>query len=96
MVKRRQSKKNNNWVIVLGLLSLLAIIMFNFYQGYQDLNRLDKEMKVLEKDIKKLNHQNQKLQDQVTHVNSKKFIERIAREELGLVKKGEILYITVE
>ena len=42
----------------------------------------------------RLREENQKLTEQIERMrrNKKEEIERIAREELGLVKKGELVY----
>ena len=42
----------------------------------------------------RLSEENQKLAQQIERMkkNKKEEVERIAREELGLVKKGEIIY----
>ena len=41
----------------------------------------------------RLREENQKLAEQIQRMNdNKKEVEKIAREELGLVKKGEVVY----
>ena len=53
----------------------------------------------LQNEIEQLIEENKKVREEIKALRTdKKFIERIAREELGLVKKGEIVYkfITVK
>jgi cell division protein FtsB len=37
-----------------------------------------------------------RLEEELNNINNPEYIERIAREELGLVKPGELLLIPVE
>jgi len=53
----------------------------------------------LQNEIEQLIEENKKVREEIKALRTdKKFIERIARDELGLVKKGEIVYkfITVK
>lgn len=89
--------KSKQKLIGIGLIILLVTpILVNFYQGQQELERMDKKIAKLNQDIERLKQKKDKLNSEIKRVNSKDFIEDIAREKLGLVKQGEMLYITVE
>ena len=49
----------------------------------------------LERQTQLLTSQNQKLQRQVTHLSDPAELERLARECLGMIKPGEIAFVTV-
>ena len=54
---------------------------------------LKKELREIEGYKQRLKVENDKLKDYIYLLkNDKRFIENIAREELGLVKAGEIVY----
>lgn len=78
------------------LLFFFLAIIYNFYQGYQEERGMKSKIMVLQGEIEKLDRTKKDLQEKTKHINSKDFIEIVAREELGLVKKGETLYIVVE
>ncbi len=54
---------------------------------------LKKELAEIEADKRNLTAENEKLKEYMYLLrNNKRFIENIAREELGLVRNGEIVY----
>jgi cell division protein FtsB len=57
------------------------------------MRRTQKDIEQIERQIGTLNEQNQALSGQVNSLKSDpKAIERIAREEMGLARPGEIIY----
>ncbi len=87
--------KLRNLLLGIIIFFLLAVV-FNFYQGSLEKKKMAKRIIKLKKEIAEIKEDKKELKEQIEHINSKEFIEKVAREELGLVKEGEILYITVE
>ncbi|AGB40142.1 Septum formation initiator [Halobacteroides halobius DSM 5150] len=81
--------------IIIGLV-VPILILINFYQGHRELQRMNHKIAKLKEEINDLKQEKKELRSRIDQVNSKKIIEQIAREKLGLVKEGEILYIPVE
>jgi cell division protein FtsB len=79
---------------ILGL-ALLALGIHDVFgaHGYLAMRRSEKQIQELRGEIERLNHENQALAD---HVNALKTdpdtIEKIAREEMGLAKPGEMIF----
>ena len=82
-------------------LLLLVIFLFLFFgfftffgdKGILHLLRLQREMARIKAQNVKIEEENQKLKEEVKRLQSeKRYIEEIARKELGMVKEGEILY----
>ena len=79
---------------ILGL-ALLALGIHDVFgtHGYLAMRRSEKQMQELRGEIERLNHENQALAE---HVNALKTdpdtIEKIAREEMGLAKPGEMIF----
>jgi cell division protein FtsB len=82
-------------LLFLILISLLIFGILTFFgeKGVFHLFRLQKELaRVKEKNFK-LEGENQTLKEEVKRLKSdKRYIEEIARKELGMVKEGEIIY----
>ena len=77
------------------LIPLLILGGFTFFgeKGILHLLRLKKEVVQIKERNLKLEEENQKLREEVKRLQrDKRYIEEIARKELGMVKEGEIIY----
>ena len=81
--------------LLAGVLATLFVITFFFSdRGMNDLQRARKRVDGLQSDIKRLQAENVRLRSEIESVKKSTYaVERIAREELGMSKKGEILYM---
>jgi cell division protein FtsB len=78
-------------VAVLLLFSLLFFIIFSDH-GLLDLNMLRKERDQLAEKNQLFNHENLTLSDEIDRLqNDPKYIENIARQELGMVGRDELI-----
>lgn len=77
------------------LLILLAVAYFVFLAvGQQfELYTIHRETFSLKDRIEELEHSNKSLSEEKTRLSSPSYVEKIAREQLGLVKPGEVPYI---
>jgi cell division protein FtsL len=78
---------------LLGLL-LIALVVHDIFgaHGYLAMRRTRQEIKKVNADIKRLNKENVQLQEEVKELKSDpRKIEKIARDELGLAKPGEVI-----
>ena len=78
---------------ILSLLMVL-LLMDNIFgtHGYLAMRRTQKEIAALKKDLQRLNDENQQLAEQVKALKSDpQLIEKIARDELGLARPGEVI-----
>jgi cell division protein FtsB len=77
----------------------IIIVFASFYVGYILIStqitmlKLKKEIEVKYQDLSKLQDKNQKLQDEVDMSKTDSYIEKLARERLGLIKPGETLVV---
>jgi cell division protein FtsB len=79
---------------ILGL-ALLALGIHDIFgaHGYLAMRRSEKQIEDLRGQIERLNHDNQALAEHVTALKSDpETIEKIAREEMGLAKPGEMIF----
>lgn len=86
------NKKSSKMYILLMLLVLCFFSIAIFSQHRQKLI-LDKEIQQITKEIEKEKKTSEDLKKQINFHDSDDFIEKIAREQLGLVKPNEILFI---
>lgn len=75
-------------IIIIGLAISLGLVR-NLYSIYQNSKFQDLAVKKLEK----LRAENTRLKEEVAVAGEQSFIEREARERLGLVKPGEVVVI---
>jgi cell division protein FtsB len=93
-VQTRASFWRRHMLKILGL-ALLALGIHDVFgtHGYLAMRRSDKQIQELRGEIERLSHENQALAE---HVNALKTdpdtIEKIAREEMGLAKPGEMIF----
>jgi len=81
------------WAIIL---LLILYIVFLFSDKYAQRLQLKEDIKILESEIEELKLKNNNLSEEVESLKSDKSVEKIAREELGLTKPGEILIKGIE
>jgi cell division protein FtsB len=81
------------FLILLGFIFFVLICSCFGERGIMNLLVLKKELREIKVYKQSLKVENDKLKDYIYLLkNDKRFIENIAREELGLVKAGEIVY----
>ena len=87
--------KNKKHIItfIIGLVSLylLYLIGNTLYENYQ----VKKEVKDLEMAIIELEENNRVLTEEISYYKTASYVEKIARERLGLMKEGEKVIVIV-
>lgn len=77
------------WAIIL---LLIFYITFVFSEKYADILELRVYIYDLKGEINELEEENKLLNEKANLLNTNPYIEKIAREELDMVKPNEILY----
>ena len=98
-MKRTQQKTNSNkrqrvrirpgFVLMMGL--VLAIVGSSAWQIWKLRSQVEEQLAQLNQEKAKLLQQEKDLNVEITKLNTPSYIEQLAREQLGLVKQGEIL-----
>ena len=71
----------------------MGFFVFFGEKGVLRLFRLQKELERFKEASSKLAEENRKLEEEVKRLREdKRYIEEIARKELGMVKEGELIY----
>ena len=86
-------KKKKFFLLILVSFLVLGFLTFFGEKGILHLLRLQKEMGQIKERSAKIQEENQRLKEEVRRLlHEKRYIEEIARKELGMVKEGEIIY----
>ena len=85
-------KKNARQILGLALLALLVHDVFGAH-GLIAMRRTQRDIAQIREQIGKINDENRSLSGQIVSLKSDpKAIERIAREEMGLARPGELIF----
>jgi cell division protein FtsB len=79
-------------ILAVALFALLIHDIFGAH-GFLAMRRTQKEIEQLRREIDRVNAENRELDGQVKALkNDPRMIERIAREEMGLARPGELIF----
>lgn len=88
---RRYNKKV--LITILLLVSVMAFFTFFGDKGLLQVYRLKKELREIERGNRELEKENERLRAEIYRLRTNRdYVEELARRELGLVKKGEVVY----
>lgn len=92
MSSLRLSQRAINYSLVLVLALMLSFLAFGEW-GLVHYWRLSEERRSLEKQSQTLQKHNEVLREKIYRLRKDdRYLEKVAREELGLAKDGEIIY----
>ncbi|MCR1934853.1 FtsB family cell division protein [Clostridium tepidum] len=80
-------KKINAKKLIFSL--LIVYVVVTFINQQITMHKIRNQISEKEIELKEVKEKNQKLQDEVKLSKSKDYIEKLARERLRLIKKGE-------
>lgn len=88
--ERKSSQKNRRRLVYGGVILCIAVIIgvsiFNVYSLKQEYSDIIKENQALQQE-------KEDLQEELGNVNNPEYVEEQAREQLKMVKPGEVMYI---
>jgi cell division protein FtsB len=86
-------RKKRFIILIVSLFLIFGFFTFFGDKGVLHLLRLKKELVRIKEINIKIEEENRKLKEEVRRLKyEKRYIEEIARKELGMVKEGEIIY----
>jgi len=83
--------KGRKAFIFLVIAEIIILLMVGI-KIKKDIARVDAQLDKIKKEIRQLEKENRKLREMKKKALDPFFIEKIARDELGLARKGEIIY----
>ncbi|HWR40914.1 MAG TPA: septum formation initiator family protein [Patescibacteria group bacterium] len=89
----KRKKKQFSW-FRLGLLSLIGYFVYICIGQQYQLYTTNREAGVVQRQLEQMQQTHQELADERERLNDTKYIEKLAREQMGLVKAGEVPFIS--
>lgn len=87
--------KNYRRALIIFAIFLLYIT-FHFAQSYVYYLDRQSELKNLEQEVVELQETREDYKEKLEYARSLEYVEKVAREQLGLVKEGETLIVVIE
>ncbi|MBU4556054.1 MAG: septum formation initiator family protein [Actinobacteria bacterium] len=84
------------WVVPTSIAILVVIAAWSFYPVARMQYCEQREKQRLEVELASLKERNSKLRAEVDRLKTPEGVEEVARENLGLVKEGENLYVVLD
>lgn len=89
---KRKSRRTGLGLIAIMVLLVCAIVTYNRQELDKTNAKAAARIKELEEAIDQEKEEAEEIQEKKAYVQTKKFIEEMAREKLGLVYKDEIIF----
>lgn len=93
---KRTLRLSSNRFPFLLLLCFLAFLIFSYGGQLNKLHAMQKDVENIKTQITDIKNKNQELRDELNRIRSEAYIEKVAREELGLIKKNEMLVVPLD
>lgn len=90
----KRKKKHTAGIVTVGTAAaiLCAVLLIGSYQLSQKIDEYDAVARNLQEQIEEQQMESQELDRESEYVKTEEYIEQIARDKLGLVKKNEIIF----
>lgn len=91
---RRSPRKKIHrlWKYILSFFLLYCLV--SFAGSLFNLYKMNQQLAMMEEQVTKLQAKNSQLRKTISQIQSDGYVEKIAREQLGLVRRNETLIIT--
>lgn len=94
----RKPKRRDYGKLIIKIIFILSVfyVLFTFYDQYKEMRYLKTREENLAEDINKIENDIQSLKDKIENSNTDEHIEKIARENLKMVKEDELIFIDLK
>ncbi len=92
-LNKKTKKKNHNFLYIVAMGIFLTFGVSILYMQYEYTLELNKKNASVLADIEKEKKVTEKINNQEKYYSSDEYVEKIAREQLSLVKPNEILFV---
>lgn len=92
-VERNRSERQVNWFLIL-LLLIGGWFSYTFIEQQLHLNAVERDYEATLLRLQEAKAQNEALKAECANLNDAAYIEKVARESLGMARSGEMPYIS--
>jgi len=93
--RRKTFNLSRSKLPALVVVLLLSYLAFTFSSQFSSLSAMQRDIRNMEQEVQELKQKNASLREELQRVQSDSYVEKVAREKLGLVKPGETRVVTV-
>ena len=90
-----RKKRRINWFRLIVVILLVYTVYLGVSQQRQ-VNAIHLETETARKHMEQLQLERANLQEECSQLKDPKYVEKVAREELGMAKPGEVPYISAD
>ena len=92
-VRRRHSPSLLRWVVGLLFVLLVVVVAVTLHGQNASYQRLQRQNAALTPELEVLREENRRLTAQIANIDSDTYIEDVARNQLGMVRSNEIVFV---
>lgn len=96
VLRKKSFNPPKNKLPLIVLILLLGYVTFSFGSKFNNLYAMQQDVLQIQQQVDKLEQRNARLREELEMVQSDAYVEKVAREKLGLVKSGEVRVVPVE
>ncbi|HHY90580.1 MAG TPA: cell division protein FtsL [Clostridiales bacterium] len=89
----KKKRRKSSWIFRIFLLLIICYVAGIFINQRIQLHELNQERAALQKQVNQLKKEISRLENDKKRADDPEYIEKVAREELKMVKPNEIIYI---
>ena len=89
---KRKKRRRSYFAIAIIVLFVCGLVTYQKSELTDTLEQNKKQLNALEQEKEALLQEQEEITDYEAYVQTKKYIEEIAREKLGLVYEGEVIF----
>lgn len=89
----RKKRKTGMKLVMVVMALLVVYFSYTVFGQFKKISALESELATKEETLNQIQEENENLEKEIEDSDSLSFIERIARDEYGLVKPKEVIFI---
>lgn len=93
--KKGRAPMRVNYPLAIGAAAVLLAAFWLFYPVYQTRTKQQEQLAASRREYARLRTENRVLRERIAQIKKPEYIERYAREKLGLIKPGETAYVVL-
>ena len=92
-MERKKNTFRFNWFVV-TMVAIIGYFSYTFVEQQIHLNALNRDYEAAKSRLEAAKARNAELKEQRAGLESPEYIEKVAREDLGMTRQGEMPYIS--